>query len=137
MDGEKIITSARRHLGTPFIHQARVERVGVDCIGLLVLVAKELGIPIVDHKRYKRRPDPALFMEKMRLNLDPVPLVEAAIGDMLVFWYQKRGVPQHLAFKTDIGIIHTYAEAGRVVETAMDKKWQVRLLSAWRFRGIE
>ena len=37
--GQDVVAEARRWLGTPWRHQARLRGVGVDCGGLVVCVA--------------------------------------------------------------------------------------------------
>ncbi len=65
MSNEEIITEARSWLETPFHHQGRVRGVGVDCIGLIVEVARALKLPSAsgglvadyDERDYPREPD--------------------------------------------------------------------------------
>jgi len=141
VDGSLIVQAARKYLGTPFVHQGRAPGAGMDCIGLLVLTARDVSIPIEDHAGYTRRPDPVVFIEHLKKNLRRIPRASARIGDVLVFWIQKPSKPQHLAIKTDVGMIHTYAGAGKraalnhVVESSLDRMWAHRLHSAWRFKG--
>lgn len=46
---------AMRYLDTPFLHRGRTAR-GVDCYGLLVLVAQELGWALQDAAYYSAQP---------------------------------------------------------------------------------
>ncbi len=46
--GLEVVRVARTWLGTPYHHQGRVKGAGVDCAGLSVGVAKELGLSDVD-----------------------------------------------------------------------------------------
>ncbi len=39
-----IIRTARSYIGTPFHHHGRLKNIGVDCLGLLIGVAKELNL---------------------------------------------------------------------------------------------
>jgi len=41
---EQIVSVARAAVGTPWRHQRRVAGLGLDCIGLLVHVARELDL---------------------------------------------------------------------------------------------
>ncbi len=131
-----IVNKAREFIGTPFHHQARLKGVGIDCVGLLVCVAKELEIPVQDHKIYTSNPDGVTLKKELDAALDQIDIVDAVSGDMLVFWYTKRGFPQHVCIKTDIGIIHTHQTVGRVVEHLLDSTWQRRVLHAYKYRGI-
>jgi hypothetical protein len=40
----QVATQARAWIGTPFAHQHRARGVGVDCVGLVIGVARELGL---------------------------------------------------------------------------------------------
>ena len=39
-----IVKAARTYIGTPFHHRERQPGIALDCVGLLVCVARELGI---------------------------------------------------------------------------------------------
>lgn len=135
-----IVNAARREKGTPFHHQGRATRMGIDCIGLLVMVARELGIPHQDETVYGREPSP----EELRKGLEASGLVEIdpsdrQLGDVLVFWIKNRERPRHVGIQTDLygeGLIHTYADVAKVVEHALDGFWRRRIAWVWRFPGV-
>lgn len=142
MSGEKIVTAARRWLGTPFHHQGRVKGVGVDCAGLVIGVACELGIMDIDVTGYGHRPDDREMERLVRAHLDEIPLAEVAPGDVLLLLID--GHPQHLGILTDpgsgsgagVGLIHAYAPARKVVEHRIDEVWASRIVAAFRFPQI-
>lgn len=41
---EMVVAEARKWLGTPFVHRARVRGAGVDCVGLLVACYQAVGL---------------------------------------------------------------------------------------------
>ena len=132
-----IVEKAREYLGTPFHHQGRLKFKGIDCIGLLVGVAKELGIFHHDNTEYSRDPDGKTLIEELEKVLDPIPVENVGPGDILVFWFQRRTRhPQHVGIVTDVGVIHTYEKCGRVVEGTIGK-FQRHVSHAFKFRGIE
>ena len=134
---KEIVTVAREYLDTPFHHQGRVKGVGVDCIGLLVGVAKDLGWKIHDCPAYSCRPDGITVVKELSQGLDKITASEATIGDILLFWISKKTRhPQHVAIKTDIGMIHTYAGAERVIEHNLNDYWISRIHSCWRYRNV-
>lgn len=57
MDAQRIITEARRWVGTPYHHQGRVSA-GIDCAGLIIVVGRALGFfaPDFDVTHYGRNP---------------------------------------------------------------------------------
>jgi cell wall-associated NlpC family hydrolase len=125
---------ARSYLGTPFHHQAREKGVGIDCIGLLVGVAQEMGWPIDDVTDYSRDPDGKSLIANLRSQLDPVPIGEQVDGDVAVFWMVRPHLPAHVGILTKRGVVHTYAKIGKVVEHGMGSIWSKRLHSVWRYR---
>lgn len=134
--GMDIVKEARKHLGTPFHHQGRMEGVGIDCIGLLVLVARGLGISVKDCTTYRRKPDGKQLIARLKENCEEIAIGEMSMGDIPVFWFRRPHLPQHVGIMTDCGIIHTNGDAGKVSEHIFDERWKKRLHSAFRFRGL-
>lgn len=135
--GRQIVKEARTYIGTPFHHQGRLKGIGVDCVGLLTGVVKALGMLDYDNTTYSRDPDGATLMNELKKVADEISIQTAAIGDVLVFWISsKTKKPQHLAIKTEKGIIHTYAHVRKVVETSFDSVWTKRLVAAFRMKGV-
>lgn len=135
MNGETVVAAARRYLGVPFHHAGRVQA-GLDCAGLIIRVGKDLGLlpPGWDFTRYGREPDGSTMRALCDDLLVSAPAGEERTGDVLLF--RIRVHPQHLAIRTDRGMIHAHSSARRVVETGIDPLWQQRLLAAYRFPGI-
>lgn len=61
---DEIVQYARTWLGVPWKHQGRSQR-GVDCAGLLVMVADHFSLPYEDLMGYGRQPD-GRFLEQIR-----------------------------------------------------------------------
>lgn len=129
-----IVAAARSWLGTPFQHQGRVKRIGVDCAGLIIGVVRELGISADDLTGYGRQPDSDELRRLCREQMRPIALEAARPGD--VYLIEIDGRPQHLAFATDIGLLHAYAPARKVVEHGIDAGWRARLVAAFALPGI-
>lgn len=122
------IAAARSYVGVPFHHQGRT-RHGVDCVGLVVCAAREIGIALADRTDYPRDPNGLLPMEMAR----QLAAVESARpGDILLMRF--RGEPQHVAILAGETLIHSYASIGRVVEHGQDAKWRRRVVAAYRLR---
>lgn len=131
MKGALIEAAARQWLGTPWVHQARVKGEGVDCAGVVIEVAKQLGFAngYDDKTDYSRIPD-----EKMQLllakHMKRVTWNERQQGDVVHIAWRK--LPQHLGILTSKDtIIHAYETAG-VVETEIGGPMGVR--GVYRFR---
>ena len=136
ISGEDIIAEARRHIGTPFHHQGRMPDKGLDCIGLLVVVARALDIPIRDCINYRRYPDGHALINELSDQMDEVTFDECMPGDIGVFWYARPGRPQHVGFLDNDRLIHTYTGSGAVRDHDLDDRWRMRLMHVFRFKGV-
>jgi len=137
-----IVACARGYLGTRFHHQGRLKRThshkgGIDCLGLLVCVARELdlkgpgGTPLsgLDSQDYPHMPDTTLLQQELARVLAPAQ--ELQEGDIALF--NVDGSPQHMAIISDgLGMIHAYAPARAVVEHALDRYWLKKLVRGYR-----
>ncbi|MBK5911472.1 hypothetical protein CCR85_08205 [Rhodothalassium salexigens] len=132
-EAETIVALARRWLGTPWHHQGRVRGVGVDCAGLVIGVARDLGLDPVDVTGYARRPDSDELARLVRAHLAEIPLARAGPGAVLLLRIDDRA--QHLGILTDVGLLHAYAPARRVVEHRIDALWAERIVGAFVFPG--
>jgi cell wall-associated NlpC family hydrolase len=140
MDSLDIVTTARKWLGTPFHHQGRVPNVGLDCVGLVIQVAKELNLSNFDTTNYSAIPDGKVLKSLCEQEMIEVPYINAQYGDVLLFKFGER--PQHLGIIGDylyggFSIIHAYAVAGKVVETRLDDFWIQKLISCYRLPGVD
>ena len=121
-----IVAVARGWLGTKFHHQGRVKGVGVDCIGLLVGVVRELGVNVEDRTDYGRQPHNGELEKALLDHLTPCQMKAGAVA---LFRISKE--PQHVGIITEynngFGLIHAYAQARKVVEHNLDNWWNERL----------
>ena len=131
---ELIVAEARTWLDVPFLHQGRTRR-GIDCVGLPDVVSANVeGGPLTERRapvNYGRLPRPDKMLVLLDDYLIRIPMAEALPGDMVYMINQI--TPQHLAMVTDIGIIHAYAQAGKVVEHGMDIFWRDTRVAAFRY----
>jgi cell wall-associated NlpC family hydrolase len=139
MTRKEIVSCARSYLGTPFHHAGRVKGVGVDCAGLVICVAHELGYTgpdLMAYTEYSQAPDGHTLRRLLREALRPKSLTKPLLpGDVLLMRFARE--PQHVALVTDLGIVHAYTGVGRVVEHRLDEVWQRRIVAAFAFKGIE
>lgn len=131
---EKILTEARACIGTPFRHQGRIPGVGLDCAGLLVVVARAIGAEVRDVPAYGRNPAGGL----LEATLDAQPCLERVAdrqpGDLLLMRFAS--APQHLAVFAGDTIIHSYQQVGQVCEHRLAGVWAARIVRAYRFREV-
>jgi cell wall-associated NlpC family hydrolase len=131
---EQMIAAARGCLGTPFHHQGRGPGIGIDCIGLIVVALRAAGFHVHDRTDYGRRPDGKSLIAALAAH-GAVQTANIAAGDVLLFRYDNQ--PQHAALATGADtMIHSFAPAGKVVETSIGVYWRHRLNGIYRFANI-
>lgn len=130
-----VVAHARACLGTRFRHQGRLAGVGLDCVGLIVHVIRAIGMTHYDYIHYGRLPYAGTLERHLALaGLIEIDKALAQPGDVLLFRFD--AAPQHVAIKTDQGMIHAYLLARRVVEHRIDHQWAARICGAYHFSGI-
>ncbi len=132
---EEIVAEARSWLGTPYQHQGRTKGKGVDCLGLVAMVGRALGLTDYDRLDYGRLPNPRRMREELKAQLREISLRDAGPGDVV---HMSWGIdPMHLGILTPDGIIHAYSRVPAVVEHGVDREWRGRMRFAYRYPGIE
>ena len=130
---DAFVAAARALLGVPFRHQGRDPVHGVDCIGLAVLAARAIGLNPPDRTDYPRQPTGQLA-PALAGYLQPIDLADVKPGDLYLLAFAHE--PMHLGIATDIGLLHTFSQVGRVVEHGLDAKWRRRIVAAYRLPVI-
>lgn len=136
--GAQVVAVARSMLGVRWVHQGR-SRQGIDCIGLPVLVRRELGLATLDVADYARMATSEAMIAYCRLHMQELSIEQLAPGDLLILRFDPN---RHMALVGDyplggLSLIHAYSMAPRrVVEHRFDDVWRSRLLGAFRFPEI-
>lgn len=129
-----IVRIARTYVGTPWVHQGRLKGKSIDCLGLLVCVAREFGAKVKkDRTDYdNRKIDTKAMRNTLEFYMDTKPVEKAEPGDILLF--ALNGSPQHLAIKTDRGMIHANMRTRWVREDSMDKFIKKDIVACFDFK---
>lgn len=140
---DDIVNYARTWIGAPWRHQGRGTGAsrGIDCAGLLLVVARHFGLPNGDLTGYRRDPG-RKFIENIEKHTDPAGLVpvHGAIGI-----FNDTVQPCHagiFAVRPDglVTVIHSEASpAGRVHEEAFASTangLKQRLIGVRYYRGV-
>lgn len=140
MTADDIIAAARSAIGTPFKHQGRTVGRGMDCVGLPLYVADQMGISYTDVVGYARRPGGGKLEATFDAHVESgilvrVKIAEMRAGDFLMMRFS--GEPQHMAIYTGENIVHAYQQVGRVCEHRLDDLWRARIVRVYRLAGIE
>lgn len=129
------LSLARSFLGTPYRHQGRSPRIGLDCVGLLTCYLHGLGVETpADRLDYSAFGNTHLLLSRIGDTLEEIPICAAIPGDVLLISARPKHPPTHLAILTDQGILHV-TERRVVSEHGLDEDWICRLASAWRIKG--
>lgn len=134
----EIIIEARNLIGTPFHHQGRHRKFGIDCIGLIMLVGKALKCLFVKHDRtnYSEKPTDIMADELKQMGFKKIPTEERQSGDLGLFWFVSPKRPYHVGIFTDVGILHTYTNLKRVIEQPLPESWLKRLTAVYSFPEV-
>lgn len=144
---DDIVSSARKYMGLRFQHQGRgIYEQGIDCAGLIVRTADDLGLPWADNPAsYGQWPDREQIIEVLRMSMDEQDELEVFVGCVAVFCVPGFAVegrqPQHLAIVSSVEpfhIIHAYGATSfrKVVEHSAPKKWDMNITHIFKFRGV-
>lgn len=146
MTGADVVRVARSYLGTPFHHQGRLPGVGLDCAGVVICAARELGVVAEDFDitGYARTPDGASLIGWCREYMDEVSREDMRPGDVLcVAW---ESMPHHLCVLADyrhggLSIVHAMdstdkRKRGSVVEHRLVFGPSMRFVAAFRIPGV-
>lgn len=142
-----LIAAARRWIGTSYCHQASLEGVGCDCLGLVRGLWREF---------YGDEPEPvpayapdwaeAVRAESLidagRRHLVPVALADARPGDVLLFRWRPDLQAKHAGILSAVDaarrptrFVHAY-DGSAVVESPLGSWWRRRLAAAFAFPGL-
>jgi cell wall-associated NlpC family hydrolase len=158
----QIVAKAREFLGTPLHHQGRIKGKRIDCVGLALCVAEELGLHDKngnalhgrDQLNYGPQPLGNLVHEtaKARLALkweaaQKVPMPAIAPGDVLTIRNPNAACHAGIvsSLNGSLAIIHAYASGParpgprnkqRVCEHVLDASWRARIEGIFEFPGV-
>lgn len=127
-----VVAAARSYLRVPYMHQGRT-RHGLDCIGLVIRVAHDLGLSTYDIDGYARVPSGMRMARLISEQCKKINVADILPGDLLHLAYDTE--PQHLVLVTDMGIIHADSQRG-VVEHVLDLSYRRRIRGAYALPGV-
>ncbi len=137
---DEVVVSARKWLGTPYRHQASLQSVGCDCLGLVRGVWREcLGdepeIPPAYSPDWAEAGGLETLANAAQRHLVPVDVRDVKAGDVLLFRWKQHLPAKHAGIATGSqSMVHAQEGLG-VVEVDLSKWWQRRLAFVFRFPG--
>ena len=136
----QVVAAARAQLGVPWMHQARLPGVALDCAGLVICIARQLGLvpQCFDINDYARQADGTLLQVCTQHML---PLDALELGAVLVVAIDRD--PQHMGIVADYrhggwAIVHAASGAhpGRVIETRLMFARGMQQRGIYRLPGV-
>jgi cell wall-associated NlpC family hydrolase len=134
-----VVEEARNWIGTRWRHQGRNEY-GIDCAGLIIVVASKFGLQDTNPVNYPRRTNGDMFVTYFEAaGMVRIPYEDRLPGDVILT--QDHGLPCHCGFLSmKHGVehyLHGYALRRKVVEEPFDPYWKDRMTHVMRFPKIE
>lgn len=137
---EQIVAEARSWIGTPWVHQHRTKGVAVDCAGLVIGVARALGVVADDFDvtGYGRQPDGTL-LTVCDTHLERITRDQMQPGDVVVVAVERD--PQHMGIVVPyrgalLALVHAASVAGKVIEHRLLFGHGMLYRRAYRFPGV-
>ena len=134
MMAAEIVAAARAELDTRFVHQGRISGVALDCAGLIVQVARSIGVSYTDVPAYGRSPHQGLLQATLDSNACIERVTDHQAGDILLMRFASE--PQHLAICAGDTMIHSYLQVGKVCEHRLSAVWAARIVGVYRFKDV-
>lgn len=129
---EDVSTIARSYVGSPFYTDGRIKGKAIDCLGIVVCVAWDLGWKGPACTEFRLKPAKQALEEAERV-FQLVPLKEPVAGALLVIQLgsKRRSVDHFALLTTSNTIIHAHDGLGKVVEHTFDDSWRARVIFVW------
>lgn len=134
MQRSEISAAALAMVGSPFHAQGRLPGIGLDCIGVVVCIARRLDVPHSDLPAYPLRPNgmlqPLLDAQLVRVQREPQE------GDVLLMSFA--GEPHHVAVMVDgERIVHAYQTVRKCVVQSYTDHWRAKVRAVYEFPGVQ
>lgn len=134
-----IVREARRLItvGARWTHRGRNDQ-GVDCVGVLCVVAQRLGVKYDDIDGYSRNPDRDRFVEHLKRQLNQV---QPPLKPGMVVILRDGAHPCHCGIIGEMNgrltLIHSTVTRRKVVEEYWDNYWQAAYRCCLDFPDVE
>ena len=133
---DQLVSQARSYLGVPYRHHGRCRK-GLDCIGLFVACAEDLGIQVWDDLTYTLKVNPKHLLAGLGqyTEKDVRPILSP--GRMALMQFSGEAGITHTALITDKGLLHAYNKRRSVVEHRINDQWKKRIIRTYRINGVD
>ena len=134
----QIIEAARNYLDVPWLHQGRNIH-GIDCVGLLIMVGRDIGLDMKDVKAYSLYYDPIMLARSFRKNnCKKIPKTNAIAGDIVTI--RVGNAATHVGILTMkenvLHLIHAYRSSRTVREEVVYPLLKKRFYFGYVYPGV-
>lgn len=134
---DDIVATARSYIGVRFARSGRDRNKGIDCVGLLTLVGRDLGLDIKDILNYNFEPKPDTFLEIIRSQSDPVPMNAYRPGNIVLL--RQSIYPMHCGIigrqPHGLTVINANLHARKVIEQPI-ADWRNEIIELRDYKGL-
>lgn len=140
----EVVSAAQSWLGSPYGHQQRMHGVAVDCAGLVIGVARQLGLvgDDFDVSGYARVPDGHSLLAACEQHMTRVAMEAMQPGDVVVVRFDAE--PQHFGILSPykhggLAVIHAASKYRKVIETRLlfgTSPRSMKFVAAYQLPGV-
>lgn len=135
--GDIIAAAASDMVGTPFRHQGRNPKSGVDCAGVVLCAVWSAGCELPDCIGYGPQPKADVLLAELQQRARRIHRDDAEPGDIMLFQY-RADMPMHFAvLLANEYVVHAHGSTGKVIKHRLTPAWAARLHSIWRAEGVD
>ncbi len=132
-----VVEFARDYVGIKFTRSGRDKMKGIDCVGLLTLVGRDLGQEIDDLLHYNFEPNPDAFLNTIRTQSNPASM--NAIRPGMIVLLRQSIYPMHCGImginESGLTVINANMHARRVVEQPV-AEWRNSIIEVRDYKGL-
>ena len=129
-------TAAHKYIGVPFKHHGRTMR-GLDCVGLLILAARDCGYDRYQDFTYGREPRDSVLQGILQDHFGPPVDRDPQINDVVLLRLSAKYEPSHVGIITfhpyGLGIIHAYGAIERVAYQLFTAKLAAKIAGVYQW----
>jgi NlpC/P60 family putative phage cell wall peptidase len=135
---ERVIAEARSWIGTPYLHQGSMKRVGCDCLGMVrgvwrELYGEETEKPPPYTRDWAEARQQETLAEAARRHLREIDVFERSPGDVLLFAFNKSSPAKHCGILTAPDRMVHAVEFYPVAEVTLGPWWRRHARFAFAF----
>lgn len=131
-----ISEAAEKYIGVPFRHQGRT-MAGLDCVGLVILAARDVGYNDYVEFAYGREPRQDRLQKTLREHIGEPLDRPPRVNDIVLLRLPHSRAPSHVGIICEhphgLGIIHAYGEIGMVKKQRFSQSMADRVAGVYEW----